>query len=190
MQTLLMSVALVAAAAAAAWFDIRERRIPNALTLGALAAALLLRVPLGMGAVGDGFAGAFLAFGLALPFFLVGGLGGGDLKFLVAVGAFLGPGRLFFALLITAVVGAAMAFAAMLRHRALRQTAVNVHTLVTTFSWRSFGGWKREANMPFTIHSSAVITVPYGVAIAAGALTAWFVYTANPGWSLMATLAG
>jgi prepilin peptidase CpaA len=189
MPTLLTTVALLATCVAAAWFDLRERRIPNLLTVGAFAAALLLRVPGGFGEVGAGLTGALLASLLALPFFLIGGLGGGDLKFLAAVGAFLGPSRLFFALLITALFGAMMAIVMIVRRRALTQTFVNFRILFSTFGLRNFSGWKGDGDVPLTIHSPAVITVPYGVAISAGALAAWFVYTTIPGWSFMEVLA-
>ncbi len=189
-QTILMSIALVITGLAASWFDLRERRIPNLLTVGAFAAAILLRIPGGLTEVGSGLAGAAVAFALALPFFLVGGLGGGDLKFLVAIGAFLGLPRIFFALLIMALFGGLMAAVAIFRRRALRETFANFHTLISTFGRRNFSGWRKDSNVPLTIHSPAVITVPYGLAIAVGALTAWFVYATMPGWSLMSMIVG
>ena len=190
MPTVVTTVVLILVCLAAAWFDLRERRIPNWLTMGAIAAALLLRLPGGMGDVGVGLMGALVGFAVALPFFLVGGLGGGDLKLIAAIGAFLGPTRLFFALLITAVVGGLMAIALIIQRRAGSQTAANLYTLISTFSIRSFTGWKKESGVPLTIHSPSVITLPYGVPIAVGAVVAWLVYASHPGWSLLATLAG
>lgn len=191
MWMVLMGAALCATAAGAVWFDVRERRLPNLLTVGALLAGLVLRAPLGFDSVGDGLLGALLAFGLALPFFLAGGLGGGDVKLLAAVGMFLGPGNLWFALLVMALVGGVMAVFVIVRHRAYAQTAANLHTIVTTAGRKTFTGWKGEdSEAPVTLETEGVLTVPYGVAIAAGALTAWFVYGANPAWSLTATLAG
>ena len=191
MWTILMGVALCAAAVGAVWFDVRERRLPNALTVGAFAAALLLRAPQGLDALVGGLLGALLAFGLALPFFLVGGLGGGDTKLLAAVGAFLGPRDLWFALFVMALVGGVMAIFVIARNRAFGQTAINLRAIVTTFGKGSFTGWKGEGSKSaVTLDTPGVLTVPYGVAIAAGALTAWFVYGANPGWSLTAALAG
>jgi prepilin peptidase CpaA len=191
MWTTLMGVALCAAAAGAVWFDVRERRLPNALTVGALVAALLLRAPQGLDALGGGLLGALLAFGLALPFFLVGGLGGGDVKFLTAVGAFLGPRDLWFALFVMAMVGGVMAIVVIVRNRAFGQTAINLRAIFSTLGKGSFTGWKSEGSKSaVTLDTPGVLTVPYGVAIAAGALTAWFVYGADPSWSLTATLAG
>ena len=171
------ATALIAVCAAAVWFDLRERRIPNALTLGALAIAIVLRAPAGLDAVVDGLLGSGIAFGLALVFFLLGGLGGGDVKLLAAVGAFLGPDRLWPALFITAMVGGAMAVVTILRHGAVRQTALNLYTIVTTLRPRSFTGWKGpEHGSAVTLDTPGVLTVPYGVAIAAGAIAGWFLW--------------
>jgi len=191
MWNTLMGVALTGAAFGAAWFDVRERRLPNALTVGAFTTAILLRIPLGLDALGTGFLGAVLAFGLALPFFLVGGLGGGDVKLLVAVGAFLGPRNLWFALLVMALVGGVMAVFVITKHRAFGQTAANLRSLFSTMGTGTFTGWKGEGSKAtITLDTPGVLTVPYGVAIAAGALTSWLVYSANPEWSLTAMLQG
>lgn len=190
MWNTLMGVALCGVAFAAVWFDVRERRLPNALTVGGFAAAILLRIPLGLDALGAGLLGALLALGLALPFFLVGGLGGGDVKLLTAVGAFLGPRNLWFALLVMALVGGAMAVFVITKHRAFGQTAVNLRAIFSTAGRGMFAGWKGEGSQAVTLDTPGALTVPYGVAISAGALTAWFVYGTNPGWSLTAMLAG
>lgn len=172
----LMPAALVAVCLAAVWFDVRESRIPNGLTLGALGAALALRVA-GPASFVDGLAGAGIAFAVALPFFLVGGLGGGDAKFLAAVGAFVGLERVFTALFLTAVVGGAMGIFVMLRKRAVTQTMANLKTIFMTLGPGTFTGWKRdgESRAAVTLETPGAITVPYGVAIAAGALLARFV---------------
>jgi len=146
---------------------------------------------MGFAAVGDGLLGALLGFGLALPFFLVGGLGGGDVKLLGAVGGFLGPRDLWFALLVMALVGGVMAVGLIIKHRALSQTAANLRTIFMTLGPGTFTGWKgAESDAPITLETEGVLTVPYGVAIAAGAVASWFVYAANPQWSLTTTLAG
>lgn len=69
-------------ASAAAFFDLRTGRIPNAVTLPAIALGLLLP---------DGSAlGALTCAALPLWLFLRRHLGGGDVKLLVALGALLG----------------------------------------------------------------------------------------------------
>lgn len=186
----LTGVALVATVAGAIWFDVRERRLPNALTVGALGVALALRTAGGLDSLGAGLAGAAIGFGLALPFFLVGGLGGGDVKLLAAMGGFLGPERIWFGLLVMALVGGVMALVVIAKHGAFRQTAANLHTILTTLGARTFSGWKgKDSGAAVTLDTPGVLTVPYGVAIAIGALTAWLVYGASPDWSLTSTLA-
>jgi prepilin peptidase CpaA len=84
--------AIIAVAVAAAWFDVKERRIPNALTVTALRGRSGSRPPAGGRRGGaSSLAGAGICLLLSLPFFLVRGLGGGDVKLLTAFGAFLGP---------------------------------------------------------------------------------------------------
>jgi len=175
MLAYLTLAALVVLAAAAAWWDVRERRIPNALTVVGLAAALLLRAPLGLGSVWAGLVGAGIALLLSLVLFLAGGMGGGDVKLLAAVGAFLGPDRLWPALLVMALTGGVMAAWVILRRGAIPETAANLKTLWITLGRRTFTGWKgSESEAALTLDTPGALTVPYGVAIAVGAVAAWF----------------
>jgi prepilin peptidase CpaA len=168
-------MAIVIVALAAAWFDLKERRIPNALTVSALGVALLIALIGGLPSVGASLLGAGICFLLALPFFLVRGLGGGDVKLLVAFGAFLGPTRIAAAMLVTAFVGGAMGLAAMIRQGAVRQTFLNLYAMLSTVGRRALRP-KQEGEGHFwvTLDTPGAVTVPYGVAIAAGALYAWF----------------
>lgn len=171
----LMTTALVVAAVAAAWGDVRHRRIPNVLTVGALVVALGLRSLLGFGDLVAGLEGAALAFGLSLVFFLMGGMGGGDVKWLAAVGAFLGPHRLWPGLFAMALTGGVMAVWVLVRRNAMPETAANLHTMFLTFGRKSFSGWKgRESGVALTLETPGAITVPYGIAISVGALAGWF----------------
>lgn len=162
------TASLVALAALAAWWDIRTRRIPNALTFTGFLVALAIRALGGFDEVTAGLLGALLAFGLSLPLFALHGLGAGDVKLLTACGAFLGPRRLLAALLITALVGGLLAVAAVIRQGAVVQTLRNCRDIVLA----AFSPVRR-AGLP-TLSSPGAITVPYGVAIAVGTLAAWF----------------
>lgn len=175
MFTTLSAAVLIALAIGASWFDVRERRIPNALTVTAFLLALVLRVPGGLESTAAGVTGAAICFGLAVVLFLMGGLGGGDVKMLTAIGALLGPSRLGTALLVMALVGGVMAIAQVIRHRRYSETAANIHTILVTFGRKSFGGWKGAGEgAALTLDSPAAMSVPYGVAIAAGSLAGWF----------------
>ncbi len=90
-----------------------------------------------------------------------------------------------------ALVGAVMAIALIVRRRAFRQTLSNLHAIIVTFGARTFRGWQGPGSgAAVTLDTPDVLTVPYGVAIALGAVTSWFVYGANPDWSLTGTLGG
>ena len=82
-----LTVALVACVT-----DIRSRRIPNVLTFGAAVAGLLFHLATGGRDAGFDSAMGYLAgTALFLPFFLLGGMGAGDIKLLAALGAWIGP---------------------------------------------------------------------------------------------------
>lgn len=162
----LSTVALVGLVSIAIVTDLRTRRIPNVLTVTGLFLALLLRAVPGGDPLAPGFLGAGIAFALSFPLVLLGGLGGGDAKLLTAVGAFLGPAGLPMALLVTALVGGAMAVAVATRRGALGETLAHSWGLVARLA-------RRDRQPPRTLSTPGVLAVPYGVAIGAGALAGW-----------------
>jgi prepilin peptidase CpaA len=171
-----LDATLVILVLVAAWTDLRSRRVPNALTVSGFLLALALRVPLGTSAVLDGLLAAAIAFGLALPVFALGGLGGGDVKLLAAVGAFLGVERLWGALFVAVLVGGALAIISVLRRGKAPETLANLYILIKGLARKeSYTGWKgEEGDAPLTIRSAGVVTRPFAVAIAAGAIYAVF----------------
>ena len=153
------------------------------LTLGALAAGLLFRVPMGMEAVGSGLLAASMAFGFGFFFFLLGGLGAGDVKLMAGVAAFLGMEGLLVGLVVMAFTGAAMAVVTAARKGLLGKTCRNLFLIGLTFGKKSFTGWKGESMAATLTRPGAdAVQNPYGVAIAAGAMAGWFVPLL--GWTL------
>ena len=145
----------------AAVTDIRERRIPNIGVLVLLVAGFVFSLttrPLG-DALSASLLGCVLGFGLFIAFWPMGVLGAGDVKLFAAIGAWLGPTATFNAALVTAMVGGVMALYAL----AMRRLA-----LVPSF--RSV----KVTASPTGDGVSRSGHVPYGVAMAAGALVvAW-----------------
>ncbi len=149
-------------------FDLRERKIPNALTLGGLLAALALRFAMEPASVWAGLLGAGLGLLVALPLFAVGAFGAGDGKLLVAVGAFLGWQGLPAAVLATAVFGGVLSLFSLARRGVLAPALRRMWELA--LFWITLGRFGKRRTLDSASGDSAV---PYGVAIAAGAALIW-----------------
>lgn len=149
-------------AIAVAW-DLRAWRIPNAVTFPAALAGVAYHV-LVAGLVGLKMSVLGLAVGLGVLFipFMLGGLGGGDVKLLAALGAWLGPKGVLFAALYSGLAGGVLALAAMAvsGQGAFQSMRTIYEDLVffVTFRERPEGPSRRKKR------------IPYSVAIAAGTL--------------------
>jgi prepilin peptidase CpaA len=90
--------------------DLTRRRISNWTSGGALAAGLILHfAEKGWLGLWHSLAGAGLGFGVFLIFYLLGGMGGGDVKLMAGFGALLGDGKIVPAALLAAITGGLMA---------------------------------------------------------------------------------
>jgi prepilin peptidase CpaA len=166
--SILQITALVILLGAAVYTDLRERRIPNGLTVSGLVVALLLAGVAERGFPGSSLAGAGLALLVSFPLVVLGGLGAGDAKLLTAVGAFVGAGGLFPVLIYGALAGGALAVGNAVRRGALLGLLVNVKNLLV--HWASLG----RRGQRISLNSPGAQSVPYALAIAAGALLTWF----------------
>ncbi len=110
-----MFVSIVGAfVAVAAVSDLRTRRLPNWLTVPAFAAAVLAHTAVnGLGGLGFALMGFATGFGILLVLWLIGGGGGGDVKLMGALGAWLGS-SLTVAVFLSSTVLAAVATAVIL----------------------------------------------------------------------------
>ncbi len=107
---------------AAAWSDLRTRRIPNRLTIPALAAALLVAVA--MDRLPSALAGSLFAAALfILPMVLYGAhmAGGGDVKLAAFVGAALGLSAAVTALMAAGLVASAVVLVGLATARITRR---------------------------------------------------------------------
>lgn len=159
-------VVLVVLLAVATVTDVRHGRIPNALTATGVLAGLVLG--LAQGDLAAPLLGLAAALTVGLPLFALGAVGGGDAKLLAAVGALVGPATLVSALLYAGVAGAVMALLQAVR----RGTIVPI--LLRTFDLALWAVTLGRRGTRLSLDSPGAISVPYGAAIAAGALSAWF----------------
>jgi prepilin peptidase CpaA len=169
-----MNIVLASVLSLAVVYDLRERRIPNALTLGGALAALILRLLIDPALALSGLEGAGLGLLIAVVLFVSGAFGAGDGKLLIAVGAFLGIEGLPTALLATGVVGGIMTLVVSWRRGVLIPVILHVKDLAI---WcLTFG----RAGTRWKVSDAAAITMPYGPAIVAGATLAWAIRPVLP----------
>ncbi len=107
---MLIPVIVILLALVACAFDLRTRRIPNALTFGAALAGLIFhRVMSGTGrSAARGRRMVRRPVLLFMPFFALRGMGGGDVKLLAALGAWLGPQETLWVAVYTGIAGGAL----------------------------------------------------------------------------------
>jgi prepilin peptidase CpaA len=145
----------------AGWTDLRNRRIPNWLTVPGLLVGVAANTSLGgWSGLRTSLLGAGLGLALLLPFVLLKSLGAGDWKFAGALGAFTGWRLLFDLLLGSVFVAGIMAVALVIYKGRVRQTARNIgHILVSLATFRLPGS-------EVTLDNPDSLKVPYGVALA------------------------
>ena len=165
-STVALGVAVVACA-----FDLHSRRIPNLLTFGGAAVALVYSlVTGGPGGLLTATLGWLAGAAVFLPFFVLGGMGAGDVKLAACLGAWLGPMTALYADLYAALAGGVLALALALATGYLREAVTNV--------WLLLMHWKVGGIRPLpavTLEGSRGPRLPYAVPIAVGALAAiWF----------------
>jgi prepilin peptidase CpaA len=156
-------VALAAGVGAAAFIDLRTRRVPNALTipLAAIGIACAASGVSGL-TLRASLVGLLLGLALMLPGYLFGATGAGDVKLLAAVGAWLGPALVGAAFLYTAIGGGVLALVVARRRRRLALTLEGTSQLITS----------RAANVVHIEHPAANNRFAYAPAIAAGSMLA------------------
>ena len=92
--------------------DIWRRRVSNYVTAGAFVAGVALQSYVyGVPGLWDSLLGGFYGFVVFLVFYLLGGMGGGDIKLMAAFGAILGGEKILLAAVLTGIVGAFFALA-------------------------------------------------------------------------------
>ena len=158
-----ISVALVASV-----FDLRSRRIPNALTFGATAAGFLFAAATGgASGVGAGVGGWAIAMLLWLPIYALGGMGAGDVKLMAAVGMWIGPAGALHAALYAAIAGAILGLGLAITRGIVRQTFHNVQLLL--LHWQ-VAGFSPHAQL--TLATAGSSRLAYAVPVLIGTVAA------------------
>ena len=150
------------------WYDCRERRLPNALTLGGAAVALVWRLGYGGAPMFlNGFVAAMLGGLFLLIPFLMHGAGGGDVKMLAGAGAVVGLERLLTLMLATSLAG--VVFGAVMLAAGKLDGARLKHLLRCGFDWR-YDRRAGAAGLP--PKESESVRIPFSLPIAIGLVAA------------------
>lgn len=101
-----LTAIVVAFTTVAMIFDLKRRILPNWLTVGSLGVAILYHtVTSGTSGLVHSLSGFAVGFSLLLVLWLIGGGGGGDVKLMGAVGAWLGAPMTLIVFLLSAFLG-------------------------------------------------------------------------------------
>ena len=163
-----LEVVLVCIVVIAGIWDLRYRRIPNWLTLSAIALGFILNTLLFSW---HGFLLALLGFGCSLlvylPLYLLRAMGAGDVKLMAAVGAIAGPVNWLYIFLFTALLGGVISLVYVVSRKRFHQTFLNMSVVVTELAHIRMPA-TREASLD--VHHSEALRLPHGAVIALGAI--------------------
>jgi prepilin peptidase CpaA len=156
-----MLAAIIPAALVASWKDYREHRVPNWLNAAIALTGLTTQAAFGgWPGLENGLKGMLLAFGMLILFWAIKGMGAGDVKFMAAIGTWLGPDMTVSAVMVGVLLGGLIAVGMIVCRRRWQETfsnfgilAAKVSNATTAFSdfgsARSLSG--KSALLPYAI---------------------------------------
>ncbi len=163
-----MPVILVTFVVLCAGVDIRSRRIPNVVSGSGMLVGLCLNTfQFGVPGLISSLGGMLLMLVILFPPFAAGGVGGGDVKMMAAVGALLGPRLAVLALTFGMILGGAVMLCHLARRGALREKLSALGGMVTAaVATRSLSPLRVSSAEP------GAIALPYSIPLGLGAVAA------------------
>jgi len=145
-------------------YDVRSRRIPNFITLPAIALGLLLHAVFGgWRQLVTAAAGGLICGLIFFVFYLAGGMGAGDVKLITAAGCISGLSLIGHLLILTALAGGVMAIGLALYRGQLGETCRNMQALAVHHQIMGL-----TPHPQFNIGNDRTLRLPYALAIATG----------------------
>jgi prepilin peptidase CpaA len=121
-----VTVVLIASLALA-FIDVCKYKIYNVFTYPLLLAGLVYHAVVGgTPDLADSLLGTLLGFGILLPFYVLGGMGGGDVKLMAAVGAWLGLPLTFLVFLTSSLAAGFYALLLVIGYGRVHETWLNM----------------------------------------------------------------
>ncbi len=159
---------IIPAAFLASWKDYREHRVPNWLNASIAISGLAAQTAYhGWAGLERAAGGMLLAFGMLVLFWAIRGMGAGDVKFMAAIGAWLGPHLTVSAVAVGAIAGGVLAVGIIVCRRRWGETFSNFRILATKVcsvqtAFSEFGSAK-------SLRSTSA-QLPYAIPLSIGAL--------------------
>ena len=149
-----------------AWTDLNFHRIPNVLSLGGIALAIVLHSwTAGGSGLLTSIGGAAVGMSIFLPFYLLHGMSAGDVKLIGTVGAFLGPHNAMLAAGFSLVAGGILALVILLTRGGLGDLVKRYWSTLKCFVYTH-----KFVHPPPSIGEVAAMKFPYASAIGTGTL--------------------
>jgi prepilin peptidase CpaA len=156
----------------ASWIDYKHRRVPNWLNAAIAAAGFAAQAwYFGTGGLSSGALGLCVGFGVLIVPWLMHGMGAGDVKLMMAIGVWLGPGLTFASFCLGVVIGGVMAVAMILSTRRVLNAWANLCTIFYKVSSRQTIFSEFGSARSFGETSQLL---PYGVPLTLGTLVVFF----------------
>ena len=170
-MTWLVDLVLVSSITLSIFFDIKERRIPNWITIPGILIGLVLNSLFGLAQLLQSFLGLAAGIGIMIVPFALGWLGAGDVKLFGLMGALLGvrwiPRVFFYTGVISGILALFTICARGLEQGMFRQMWLDLKIAIIS----------QGRVMPKAVHQRAQEkkkSVPWGVAIGLGAVVAFY----------------
>ena len=147
--------------------DLRARRIPNWLTLALVLGGIARSFLPGSGVTpGEAAAGFGAGFGLMLIRFAINAVGGGDVKLMAGIGAWLGPDMVLKVFVVEAIIAMVVVVAQAARRGRMAALARNSAVVAMNLAMGDVGGETAAAQpaagerlLPFAVPTLAAVVV-------------------------------
>ena len=150
--------------------DLRTRRVPNWLVFPFMLTGIAVStVSRGWAGLESSILGILLASSALGLFYVLGGMGMGDLKLLASIGAWIGPQQLVFAFVFMGLAGGVMALAWAVSGGFVGETLDGAADLIFGFRKRGL-----RPHLTMALANPKARKIPYAPAIAVGAILSFF----------------
>ncbi len=176
MFPVIRALLILALLAVSVYTDQKSGKVLNKITFPAMLCGIILAcLDNGMKGLADSLSGMAIGLALFIIPFIMGLLGAGDVKLLMAVGALLGPNMTFQSFLFGSLFGGLMSLFVAWKRGVLSGTLKGMGRVLRMMFWKIF--MKVDCIEPISVLGSRnkERAFPYSLAIAIGVIIAFFI---------------